>query len=273
MSQPSPLALPGPWNAVADAYEQDLVPWFELFANEALRLTAPPPEAVVLDVAAGPGTLSFVAAPRVKKVVAVDFATSMIERLRARAARDGVENVESHVMDGQALSFADATFDAAYSMFGVMFFPDRLKGMREMLRVLEPGAPAVITSWAPLEKCPIVAVAFGALSRALPEPPKPSAPPPLQDPAVFEGVLREAGFADARVDVFRFEQKVESADDYWDSFVRSSAPVVQLKANLGAEIWAGVEARARAAVKEALGPNGPWQLEGFANIGFGRKPV
>lgn len=37
-----PLATPEPWDLVADAYAVELVPQFELFANDALRLAALP---------------------------------------------------------------------------------------------------------------------------------------------------------------------------------------------------------------------------------------
>lgn len=46
-------------------------------------------------------------------------------------------------------------------MFGLMFFPDRLAGLREMRRVVRPGCPAVISSWVPFDG------PFGALLAAL----------------------------------------------------------------------------------------------------------
>jgi ubiquinone/menaquinone biosynthesis C-methylase UbiE len=104
-----------------------------------MRIVTLDRSARVLDVAAGPGTLTFLAAPRVARVSAIDFSPTMIEELRARAGREGVGNVDAQVMDAQALTFADSTFDAAFCLFAFMFFPDRARAFREMLRVLRPG--------------------------------------------------------------------------------------------------------------------------------------
>jgi SAM-dependent methyltransferase len=45
-------------------------------------------------------------------------------------------------MDGQALDLPDAAFDAVFSIFGVIMFPDWRKGLAEMARVTRPGGTA-----------------------------------------------------------------------------------------------------------------------------------
>ncbi|WP_437835608.1 hypothetical protein [Sorangium sp. So ce1153] len=49
---PSPLATPVAWNRVADDYAADIVPHFEKYAADALRLAGVAPGARVLDEAA-----------------------------------------------------------------------------------------------------------------------------------------------------------------------------------------------------------------------------
>src|SRR4051812_2249152 len=73
MTQPSPMGTPLPWNLVASAYANEIVPIFEQYASDALRLAAPSPGSRILDVACGPGTLSAVAAARGHQVDALDF--------------------------------------------------------------------------------------------------------------------------------------------------------------------------------------------------------
>src|SRR5687768_15750521 len=97
---PSPLATPEPWDLVSGAYAEEIVPQFELFAADALRLADVKAGSKVLDVACGPGTLSLLAAGRGAKVDAIDFSPGMVERLRARLAQQKIDGVTVQVGDG-----------------------------------------------------------------------------------------------------------------------------------------------------------------------------
>ena len=146
------LATAEPWDLVAVAYVADALPYFETFSREALRLAALPTRARVADIAAGPGTLSLLAATGGATVSAIDLSPNMVAEFRARVAAAGLDAaVDVRVGDGQQLPFESGVFDAAFSMFGLMFFPDRAAGLREMKRVLKPGGRAVVSSWIPFE--------------------------------------------------------------------------------------------------------------------------
>ena len=80
----APLATPLPWDLVSGGYESDIVPMFESYARDALRLSSVTASHAVLDVAAGPGTLALLAAPDVARVEAIDFSPRMVERLERR---------------------------------------------------------------------------------------------------------------------------------------------------------------------------------------------
>lgn len=54
-------------------------------------------------------------------------------------ARRKHPDVEWHDERAESLPFADASFDAVVSQFGLMFFDDRVAALREMQRVLQPG--------------------------------------------------------------------------------------------------------------------------------------
>lgn len=133
------LVTPDAWSRVGQGYTSRFTPTLAAYARTALSLAQPAADAHVLDVAAGPGTLALLAAPDVRHVSALDFSSGMIDRLRHDAAARGLTNVEAVVGDGQALPYADASFDAAFSMFGLIFFPDRARGLGELLRVLWQG--------------------------------------------------------------------------------------------------------------------------------------
>src|SRR2546430_1771044 len=94
---PGPMGVPAVWNAVARGYAADITPFFGAYAEEALRLAPVDASSHVLDVASGPGTLTFLAAQRAARVYAVDFSLGMLEELRTRAERDAVRNVQAEV--------------------------------------------------------------------------------------------------------------------------------------------------------------------------------
>jgi ubiquinone/menaquinone biosynthesis C-methylase UbiE len=102
----------------------------------------------VLDVAAGNGNASLAAARRWCDVVSTDYVPSLLVSGRRRAAAEGL-NIEFKVADAEALPFADGTFDAAVSTFGVMFAPDQDQTAAELLRVCKSGGQIGLANWSP----------------------------------------------------------------------------------------------------------------------------
>src|SRR3954469_20025764 len=125
---PGPLSVSGPWDLVSLGYAAEAHAVMLPFSRDAIALLDPEPAARVLDVAAGSGMLTLEIAPRVARVDAVDFSNEMLARLEEGRKARGLDNVHACWADGQALPFENATFDAAFSMFGLMFFPDRKQG-------------------------------------------------------------------------------------------------------------------------------------------------
>src|SRR4030095_7743603 len=95
MPEPSPLATPTPWNLMASAYEAETLPTLRSFAEEALRLAAPPPGVRLADVACGPGTLALVAASAGFAVDAIDFSPQMIALLEQAAPERRLKGIQS----------------------------------------------------------------------------------------------------------------------------------------------------------------------------------
>lgn len=235
--QASPLATPNSWNAVAEGYATDIVPFFTRYAEDAIALAQLQPNARVIDVAAGPGTLSLIAARRAERVVAIDFAEGMVDVLRRRIAEEEITNVEAMIGNGQSLPFDDATFDAAFSMFGLMFFPDRAAGFRELYRVLKPEGRAVVSSWAPLDQVPLLASLFGAIRSLLPGLPFGSGKAPLSDIDEFREEMSSAGFRSVEIHTVKHHVEIPSIQVFWESQMRSSAPIALLKEKLSETEW------------------------------------
>jgi len=102
----------------------------------------------VLDVAAGNGNVSLAAARRFCDVTSTDYVPALLERGRERAAADRLP-MEFREADAEALPFADASYDAVVSTFGVMFTPDQDRAAAELARVCKPGGKIGLANWTP----------------------------------------------------------------------------------------------------------------------------
>ena len=106
------------------------------------------PGSKVLDVAAGNGNATLAAARRFCEVTSTDYVESLLEQGRQRAAGDRLA-VTFETADAEALPFADGSFDAVLSTFGVMFTPDQEQAAAELARVCRPGGTIALANWTP----------------------------------------------------------------------------------------------------------------------------
>jgi ubiquinone/menaquinone biosynthesis C-methylase UbiE len=127
----------------------------------------------VLDVAAGNGNATLAAARRGCRVTSTDYVQALLDRGAERAKAEQLE-VAFQVADAEALPFADASFDAVLSTFGVMFSPDQARAASELARVCRPGGRIGLASWTPEG---FVGRMFKVLGRHVPPPPAGVQPP------------------------------------------------------------------------------------------------
>lgn len=268
MTDPGPLAQPTPWNHVAEGYVAETAPLLAEYARDAIGLARLARGERVLDVAAGPGTLSLLAAGEADRVIAVDFSGNMLAMLRHRAAEAGHANIETQVADGQALPFADASFDAAFSMFGLMFFPDRAAGFRELRRVLRPGGRAVVSSWTSIERIPLFAALFEILGSLLPDLPYGEGEQPLADAEAFREEMSAAGFTTVEMHTAAHRLERESVRAFWQSQSRASAPIMVLRERLSDPDWVDLSRQVVLGLEKEFG-TGPVQVEWPAHLALG----
>lgn len=268
MTTPATFQRPTAWDSVEAGYTDLFAPVLARYARAAVELARPDRDARVLDVAAGPGTLALLVAPEVRHVSALDFSPVMIERLRLAASLRGLGNVEAVIGDGQALPYADAEFDAAFSMFGLIFFPDRALGLRELRRVLRSGGRAVVGSWAPLGPGTPPVVLSECLRAAMAGPGGPPLELPLATPEAMHDALADAGFE--RVEVSRVTHEFVSADvdAFWAVHARANVLLAPLLNGMAADDRERLAARVVGDLRDRLG-GGEIRYQQTALLGLG----
>jgi ubiquinone/menaquinone biosynthesis C-methylase UbiE len=125
----------------------------------------------VLEVAAGTGAATRalrLVLPDAVRITATDLNEAMLEQARLQP---GAEGVEWQSADAASLPFPDGSFDAVVCQFGVMFFPDRLAGFREALRVLRPNGRYLFNVWDRMEVNLLSATAQRVIGKLFPENP------------------------------------------------------------------------------------------------------
>lgn len=131
----------------AEGYEASMGRWSRRLTAPFLQFAGVPSHGRLLDAGCGTGslTLALAADPTVRAIHALDFEKDFLTALRRRTDDPRVQLLQGDVC---ALPFADAAFDAVYSLLVLHFVSDPGRAVREMRRVLRPGATAAATVWA-----------------------------------------------------------------------------------------------------------------------------
>jgi ubiquinone/menaquinone biosynthesis C-methylase UbiE len=198
----------------------------------------------VLDVATGPGepalSVAAVVGPN-GKVFGVDAIHGMIAAARTEAQRLGLKNTKFDVAFADDLPFAANTFDAVVSRFGVMFFPSPVDGVREMLRVLNPGRKLAFAVWHFAERNPFHSALSRVMDRFVDSPPL---EPDALDAFRFAPrgkllkVFSEAGVAEPseRLLQFKIEATPVSVEGFWNLRREMSEKLSEKFATLSEEL-------------------------------------
>ena len=155
--------------ALYDRYLGKLI--FEPYAADLAARIAGGPAERVLETACGTGVLTralMAALPGTATIIATDLNQPMLD---FAAAQPGAERVQWRQADALALPFPDRSFDVVACQFGAMFFPDKVTGYREALRVLQPGGRFVLGVWDRIEENEFTDIATAAVAALFPRDP------------------------------------------------------------------------------------------------------
>jgi demethylmenaquinone methyltransferase/2-methoxy-6-polyprenyl-1,4-benzoquinol methylase len=114
----------------------------EAWRRRAIALLAPPKGGRILDLCCGTGDVVFhlLRTDPTLRVTGIDFCVPMLEAARARAAKEARATPEFLEGDVTSLPFDDDAFDGATMGFSLRNVVDLDGVLREVLRVLKPGA-------------------------------------------------------------------------------------------------------------------------------------
>jgi SAM-dependent methyltransferase len=202
------------WAEVREPLERQLAP----LGRHALTALAPRPGESVLDIGCGGGETALDLARAVEPggtVVGIDLSAAVLAfaQRAARAAKE-CEQVRFVQADAQVFPFEPASFDAAFSRFGVMFFADPTAAFINIRRSLRPNGRLSFVCWRALEENPLDILPLRAASAHLP--PQPAHDPDAPGPFAFadrervRGILEGAGFGE--IEITARDEQVGSGD-------------------------------------------------------------
>jgi len=204
--------------SIPEIYNTLFVPLiFEPYANDLAERIARIKAANLLETASGTGALTRVLARRLPaqtRIIATDLNQPMLDHAAAKQPQP--DRVTWRQADALALPFQNQEFDVVACQFGVMFFPDKVKGFSEARRVLTPGGHFFFNVWDRIENNEFADTVTNSLGELFPQNPPmflARTPHGHYDVDKLKNELTAAGFTKISADIVDFRSKATSARD------------------------------------------------------------
>lgn len=209
------------WEQAAEAWDSwgdFLGDWLGPVTEHMLDFAGVTTGSRVLDVAAGAGQQTLIAAMRVGAgghVLATDISPSILDYAQSACQKSGLTNVSTREIDGEMLTDLPAnSFDSVISRVGLIYFPDQQKALTGMKQALKPGGRIGVTVYSIAECNSFFSIPVGIIRRrAGLAPPLPGQPGPfsLGAEGVLADTLTRAGFTDVHVETISSPLNLPSA--------------------------------------------------------------
>ncbi len=223
MIRPDPRAqVAAAFNRVAAGYDNPAMRFFPFCADRLIVRLNPARGAKILDVAAGTGVVSMAAAQAVGnegRVMAIDLAEGMLDRLQEKIDKFGIPNIDLHMMDAAALEFRREYFDHVVCSFGIFFLPDMSVGLREWARVTKPGGRILFTVFGKQAFQPMMELFIRRIENYgvdAPDKDAPFAAMRLADPERCRDLLSGAGLEDIEVHAEQLGYHLKDEAQWWE---------------------------------------------------------
>jgi ubiquinone/menaquinone biosynthesis C-methylase UbiE len=254
------------------AYRKWAEPVSRVFARAVLERADLDPGARVLDVCAGTGSLALQAAKIGLQVTAIDTAPVTTAQLAEQLLP--YPGCTAEVMDALQMRWDEGQFDAAFSLFGVMFFgPQVPTVLADMRRAVRSGGVVAVVHWATPRGAPFFDILAQA-SRDLDDPDIGTLETLLPG-YVSREALQEALLTAGLVDVHAETLEAAGAIPTSESFLTELETFFATVAGFG-DLTGGQRERLNTAIVDAMRPieDGNAPRPGFhANVALGRVPA
>ena len=223
----------------------------------------------VLDVAAGTGDQTLVAAQRVGPtgyILATDVSASMLKLAADAAQEAGFTNVETRVMNAENIDLDADSFDAVICQLGLFLFPNAARVLQAMRRVVRPGGKVAALVFSTAEKNPYQGIPLSVARRFG------STPLPLfslGEMDLLENTFKESGLRDVTIRALSLSRRFSSTAEMIQRLKETAflrGPIEKLGEAEREKAWAEIEHQFR----QLEEPNGI-EVPGEFLVGVGTK--
>jgi ubiquinone/menaquinone biosynthesis C-methylase UbiE len=244
--------------SIPSIYDRYMVPLlFRPYAEAvATRAKALQPRRI-LETAAGTGVVTEALHHLIPdaNIVATDLNQPMLDEAARRARTGKVTFRQANALE---LPFADQSFDLVVCQFGVMFFPDRVRGNAEARRVLREDGHYMLVIWDDVARNLATKVAGNAVAALYPDDPAAfyeRLPFRYHDRSLIARDPQDAGFARFEIDTVELRSRAASARDAAVALTQGTPMRTEIEKRGPDALTAATDA-ATAALRQFEGPEG-----------------
>jgi ubiquinone/menaquinone biosynthesis C-methylase UbiE len=219
--------------SVPENYDRYLGPvLFDPYAADLVARLSLPEDASVLELACGTGILTRRLRDRLgprARLVASDLNAAMMDYASGKFRAE--ESVEWKQADATDLPFDDQSFDGVACQFGLMFFPDKERALRETYRLLKPGGVFLFSVWDKIETNDLPYIAHTIIAKFFDDKPPDfyEVPFSFHDPKTIKSLVSTTGFKQLQVSVLPLEAISPSARDVAKGLIHGNPVITAIK--------------------------------------------
>jgi arsenite methyltransferase len=263
------------FDRIADSYDDAALRFSPFCADRLVVWLKPARGAKILDIATGTGAVALAAAQAVGqegRVMAIDRAEAMLDRLQVKIDKFGLRNIDLQVMDAATLEFRRNYFDDVVCSYGLYYLPVMAAALKEWVRVTKPGGRVAFTVFGRRAFQPMMGLLIERLRRygaVTADNEAPLAAMRLAETTRCRELLTEAGLQKAEVVTEQFGYHLKDETQWWE--VVWNSEIHEWIEKIPLPMRETFKGEHLAEVRPFVDENGLW-LDVETHLAFGIKP-